>query len=330
MQLQRWPNHDDGTAGVVDTLTQQVAAETALLALEHVAQALQFALTAAADGATTAPIIHQTINGFLQHALFVAHDDIGCAQLHQAVEAVVAVDHAAIEIVQIAGRKTATIKLHHGAQIRRDDRQRSEHHPLRAVATLAEVFDNAQTLGCLLAALLAARGADFFAQLFGHLIEVDFGHNITDRFGAHTGCKDIPPAVGQLAIAIFGQQLALFQRFEIVQIAFHLVANLLLAPVDFLAIVIDLCTQLTARVIAEGRNLVTNVKLLVVRLILQGVELILHGIVDQHVMISRDHLALLDDNVFRPRQALVFTRLLANAILEPSLEGLGFGNGLRS
>ena len=41
MELQRRANHDDRTARVVDALAEEVLAETALLALEHVGQRLQ-------------------------------------------------------------------------------------------------------------------------------------------------------------------------------------------------------------------------------------------------------------------------------------------------
>ena len=37
-ELQFRPDHDDGTARVIDTFAKQVLAETAALALEHVAQ----------------------------------------------------------------------------------------------------------------------------------------------------------------------------------------------------------------------------------------------------------------------------------------------------
>jgi len=46
----------------------------------------------------------------LQHAPLVADDDLGRVQLEQALEAVVAIDHAAIQIVQIARRETATVE----------------------------------------------------------------------------------------------------------------------------------------------------------------------------------------------------------------------------
>ena len=246
------------------------------------------------------------------------------------MEAVVAVDDTAVEIVQVTGGKTTTIQLHHRAQIGRDNGQRGQHHPFRAVAALTEVLHHPQALGGLLAALFAAGRADLFAQFLGHLVQVDLGDNVTHRFGAHAGGKDIAPAVGQFTVAIFGEQLALFQRLQVIEIALHLVADLLLSTINFLAVLVDLRAQLAAGMVAEGGDFVTDIELLIIRFTLQGVELVLHGVVDQHVMVGRNHLALLDHNVIRPGEALVFGRPLADAVLEPSLQRLRFGNGLGS
>src|SRR3546814_2419676 len=71
---------DDRTARVVDALAEQVLAEAALLALEHVGQRLQRTLVGAGDDAAAAAVVEQCVDGFLQHALFVAHDDVRRAQ----------------------------------------------------------------------------------------------------------------------------------------------------------------------------------------------------------------------------------------------------------
>jgi hypothetical protein len=47
--------------------------------------ALQLALAAAADGPAAPAVVDQAVHGFLQHALLVAHDDVGRAQLQQAL-----------------------------------------------------------------------------------------------------------------------------------------------------------------------------------------------------------------------------------------------------
>src|SRR5690606_38398609 len=134
VQLEGRANHDHGTAGVVDALAEQVLAEAALLALDHVGQGLQRALVGAGDGTATTTVIQQRINRFLQHALFVAHDDVRRVQLKQALQSVVTVDDATIKIVQVGGRKAAAIQRNQRTQIRRQHRQYGHYHPLGTVA----------------------------------------------------------------------------------------------------------------------------------------------------------------------------------------------------
>ena len=120
VQLQRGADHNDRAAGVVDAFPQQVAAEAALLPLEHIAQALELALAAAADRPAPPPVVNQTIDRFLQHAFFVADDDIGRAEVKQPLETVVAVDDPPVQIVEIAGGEAPAIQLHHWTQLRRN------------------------------------------------------------------------------------------------------------------------------------------------------------------------------------------------------------------
>ena len=76
VQLQLRADHDDRAARVVDALAEQVLAEAALLALEHVGEALQLVVARAADRAAAPPVVDQRVAGLLQHALLVAHDDL--------------------------------------------------------------------------------------------------------------------------------------------------------------------------------------------------------------------------------------------------------------
>jgi hypothetical protein len=122
VQLELRTGHDDRAAGIVDALAEQVLTEPALLALEHVGQRLQRTLVGAGDDAAATAVVEQRIDGFLQHALFVAHDDAGSAQLDQPLQTVVAVDDAAIEVVQIRRGETAAVQRDERAQVRRDHR----------------------------------------------------------------------------------------------------------------------------------------------------------------------------------------------------------------
>jgi hypothetical protein len=134
VQLQFRTGHDDRTAGIVDALAEQVLAEPALLALEHVGERLQRTLVGAGDDAAAAAVVEQRVDGLLQHALLVADDDARRAQFDQPLQAVVAVDDAAVEIVQVRRREAAAIERHQRTQVRRDHRDDLHDHPFRAVA----------------------------------------------------------------------------------------------------------------------------------------------------------------------------------------------------
>ena len=52
----------------------------------------------------------------LEHPLLVADNNVRGIELDEALEAVVAVDDPAVEVVEVGGGEAATVKLHHGAQ----------------------------------------------------------------------------------------------------------------------------------------------------------------------------------------------------------------------
>ena len=54
------------------------------------------------------------IDGFLQHPLFVPDDDIGRLELDQLLQPVVAIDHPAVQVVQVRGREPAAVERHEG------------------------------------------------------------------------------------------------------------------------------------------------------------------------------------------------------------------------
>ena len=91
-RLQRWTNHDHRTTGVVDALTQKVLAETTLLALEHVRERLERTVAGTGNRTATTTVVEECVDSFLQHALFVVHDDLGRTEVEQTLQAVVAVD----------------------------------------------------------------------------------------------------------------------------------------------------------------------------------------------------------------------------------------------
>src|SRR6202044_2658610 len=129
---------------IIDALAEKVLAEAALLALERIAQGLERAVVGTAQNTAAAAVVKERVDSFLEHALFGADDNVGRAKLHELLEAVVAVDDAAIEIVEIGRGEAAAVERHKRAQLRRKNRDHVENHPLRFVAALAEGFENFQ------------------------------------------------------------------------------------------------------------------------------------------------------------------------------------------
>src|SRR4029077_14409867 len=201
VEFQFRADHDDGTAGVVHALAEEVLAETPLLSLERVAEGLEGAVVGCAQDVTAAAVVKQRVDGFLKHALFVAHDDVRRAQFHELLQPVVAVDDAAIEVVQIGSGEATAVERHQRAQLRRKNRNHVENHPLRLVAALAEGFENFEALGELDALLQRRIHLHLFAELFGELVHFDAAEQFLDSFRAHLG--------GELA-RIFFLQFAIF------------------------------------------------------------------------------------------------------------------------
>ena len=174
--------------GVVHALAEQVLAEPALLALEHVGKRLERTVARACDGAAATAVVEQSVHGFLEHALLVIDDDLGSAEVEQALEPVVAVDHAAVEVVEIAGGETTAVELDHGAQFRRDDRDGLQDHPFRTVCRPQEAFHHFESLDRA-RQLLALRGLDDVAKRSGFGLQLDGRQEFADGFGAHAAAE---------------------------------------------------------------------------------------------------------------------------------------------
>src|SRR5262249_31712339 len=126
---------------------------------------------------------------FLKHALLVAHNDVGSVELQQPAQTVVAVDHAAIQIVQIGGRETTTVERNERTQVRRKYRQNRQHHPLGLVARLDERLDELQPLGQTLKLRLGRRSSHLLADLDHLLSQIDGLQELEHGLGAHSGVE---------------------------------------------------------------------------------------------------------------------------------------------
>ena len=196
VQLQVRPRHDHRAARVVDPLAEQVLAEAALLALEHVAERLQRPVARAGDGAAATAVVEERVDGLLQHPLLVVDDDLRSAEIQQSLEPVVPVDHAAVEVVQVRGREAAAVELHHRAELRRDHRHGLEDHPVRLVLRGDEGGDDLEPLDRALA-LLALGRLDRLAQRERLGLEVEVAEQVADRLRPHPTAEVDAEAVGR-------------------------------------------------------------------------------------------------------------------------------------
>src|SRR5665213_2619908 len=187
MQLQFRADDDHRAAGIIDPLAEQILTEAALLALQHVGQRLQRPLVDAGDDAAAAAIVEQRVHRLLQHALFVAHDDVGRPQFHQPLQTIVAVDDAAIEIVQIGGRKAAAIQRHQRPQLRRNHRHHVENHPFRPAVRFHKGFDQLQPLHQLLTLGVGIGIAQLAVEALLLFRQIDRGEQLLHRLGADAG-----------------------------------------------------------------------------------------------------------------------------------------------
>ena len=110
-------DHDNGAPAVINPLAEQVLAEAPLFTTEHIGQRLQFVVTADGNSPSPPAIVNQGIDGFLQHALFIADDNFRGADFYQVAQPVVAVDDAPVQVVKVTGGEPAAVKLDHGAEV---------------------------------------------------------------------------------------------------------------------------------------------------------------------------------------------------------------------
>ncbi len=117
MELELRPYDDHRTARIVDAFTEQVLPETALLTAQQVGKRTERTIRTRVYYRSASPtVVDKCVDGLLQHPFFVTDDHLGCALRHKFFEAVVAVDQAAVEVVQVRSGEASTLDLYHRAQ----------------------------------------------------------------------------------------------------------------------------------------------------------------------------------------------------------------------
>ena len=212
VQLQLRADDDDRAARVVDALAEQVLAEASALALDHVGERLQRTLVGAGHRLAAAAVVEQRVDGFLQHPLLVADDDVRRLELEQALQPVVPVDHAAIQVVQVGGREAAAVQRDQRAQLRRQHRQHLEDHPLGLDARLVEGLEHLEALGDLLDLGVGAGRLELVAQLLDLVRDVERLQELADALGAHRRREVVAVLLDLREVVVLGQELRAVER----------------------------------------------------------------------------------------------------------------------
>src|SRR5882762_7884850 len=100
-------------------------------------------------------VVEQSVHGLLEHSLFVSNDDVRRLEQKEVFESVISINNPAIKIVQVRGHKTPAFERNQGTQIRRNNRQHIQNHPLGARVRILEALNKLETLGQFLANLFA-------------------------------------------------------------------------------------------------------------------------------------------------------------------------------
>ena len=208
IEFQLRSDDDYGTAGIVDTLAQQVLTESALLTLQHVGQGFQSPSSGSRDRSSSSAVIDQRVYRLLQHSLLVSYNDVRSAQLKQAVQTVVPVDDSTVQIVQVGGGETAAVQLHHRAQIGRNNRNYLQNHPFRTIPGKTQGLHNLQTADDA-DLLLSGRILQLLTEFRGELVQIDALQKFADRFGAHRRAESVSVLILKFSVLLFGEDLFL-------------------------------------------------------------------------------------------------------------------------
>ena len=187
--LQLRTDDDHRTGRVVDTLTEQVLTEAALLTFQRVREGLQRTVALALHGAGLAAVVEERVNSLLEHTFLVTENHLWSLDLDESFQTVVTDDDTTIEVVEVGSGETATVQRNQRTQLWRNDRNDLHDHPLRLVHILGatESLHDLQTLQGLGLAHLAGVAVGTVTQLIAELVEVDLLEQVKDSLGTHLG-----------------------------------------------------------------------------------------------------------------------------------------------
>ncbi len=125
-------------------------------------------------------VVQQGVHRLLQHAFLVAYDDFRSVYSQQVAQAVVAIDDAAVKVIQVRGGKTPALYGDQGSEVGRQHWQHMQDHPARVHFIFAKALEQAHSFGGALAQSLAFTGYQLFVKLDKQPFQVHFAQKLLD------------------------------------------------------------------------------------------------------------------------------------------------------
>lgn len=190
MEFEFGTDDDDGATGIIDALAEEILTEAALLAFEHIGERFEWAIAGTGDGSAAPSVIDEGVDGLLEHTLFIANDNIWSLEFEKAIKAIIAINDAAIEVVEIGSGESAAVELNHRAQFWGDNGDNVHNHPFGAIAGFAEGFDDFESANGA-NAFLTVGGIEFVAEFLSEGVEVKGFKKELDSLRAHADFEGI-------------------------------------------------------------------------------------------------------------------------------------------
>ena len=211
VEFQLRADDDDRPARIIHPLAEQVLPEPALLAPQGLAQGFEGAAIGPEMDAAALAVVEQGVDGLLQHALLVADDELGGLEFDELLEAVVAVDDAAVKVVEVRGREPAAVEAHQRPEVGRDDRDHVQDHPLGMVPGPLQGLEDPEPLGVAEPSLLGGLLLHQLAQALGFLLDAALDEQGLDGLGANAGLELVAVLFLGVLEFVLGEQLLLLE-----------------------------------------------------------------------------------------------------------------------
>ena len=130
----------------------------------------------------TLAVVQQSVHGILEHAFLVLEQDLRSVLIKHLPQSIVAVDHPAVQLVEVVGCKSASLQLNEGPKVWRNHRDTGHDHVRGLSAIVDESRDDVQLLDCF-CTVLTRLAFDPDKEIVAHFVQVKVLEEFEERLG---------------------------------------------------------------------------------------------------------------------------------------------------